>query len=93
MWGTRSTSHIVLSLTVEELRSYCEVPENIDLKLMDELDESTIGGEHNAVFFTHEQLIAGLRFPVPALVKQFFSLYQGATDPCSSQCNSYSHRV
>ena len=70
MWGTHSTSHIVSSLTVEELRFYCEVPENIDLKLMDEPDESTMGGEHNVVFFTHEKLAAGLRFPVPALVKQ-----------------------
>ena len=71
MRGTRSTSHIVSSLTVEELRSYCEVCENIELKLMDEPDESTLGGEHNVVFFTHEQLVVGLRFPVPALVKQF----------------------
>ena len=69
VWGTHSTSHIVTSLTVEELRFYCEVPENIDLKLMDEPDESTMGGEHNAVFFTHEKLAVGLRFPVPALVK------------------------
>ena len=67
--GTRSTSHIVSSLIVEELRSYCEIPENIDLKLMDEPDESTLGGEHNAVVFTCEQLTAGLRFPMPALVK------------------------
>ena len=52
--GTRSTSHIVSSLIVEELRSYCEVPENIDLKLMDEPDESTLGGEHNVVFFTRK---------------------------------------
>ena len=67
----RSTSHIVSSLTTEELRTYCEIPGNIELKLMDKLDESTLGGEHNAVFFTREQLAAGLRFPVPALVKQF----------------------
>ena len=71
MWGTRSTSHIISSLTVDELRSYCEVPGNIDLKLMDEPDESTMGGEHSAVFFTHEQLAIGLRFPMPALVKKF----------------------
>ena len=69
--GTRSTSHIVSSLTVEELRSYCEVPKNIDLKLMDEPDESTMDGEHNAVFFTREKLTAGLRFLVPTLFKQF----------------------
>ena len=69
--GTRSTSHIVSSLTVDELRSYCEVLENIDLKLMDEPDESTLGREHNAVFFNHEQLAAELRFPMLALVKLF----------------------
>ena len=71
MRGTRSTSHIVSSLTVEELRSYCEILENIDLKLMDEPDESTLGGEHNTMFFTSEQLATELRFPMLALVKQF----------------------
>ena len=77
--GTRSTSHIVSSLMVEELRSYCEVPENIDLKLMDELDESTLGGEHNAMFFTREQLATGLRFPMPTLVKQFLHFTRAPT--------------
>ena len=38
---------------------------------MDEPDESTLGREHNAVFFTCEQLAVGLRFPVSALIKQF----------------------
>ena len=38
---------------------------------MDRTDESTLGGEHNGVFFTREHLAAGLSFPVPALVKQF----------------------
>ena len=71
MRGTCSTSHIVSSLTVEELRSYCEISEDIDLKLMDEPDESTLGGEHNVVFFNQEQLAVRLRFPVPALVEQF----------------------
>ena len=56
---------------MEELRTYCEIPDNIDLVLMEKPDESTLGGEHNAVFFTREQLGARLRFPVPALVKQF----------------------
>ena len=56
---------------MEELRTYCEIPNDIDLKLMEKPDESTLGGEHNAVFFTQEQLTAGLRFPVPTLVKQF----------------------
>ena len=56
---------------MEELKAYCEVPDNIDLKLMDKADESTLDGEHNGVFFTQEHLSAGLRFPVPTIVKQF----------------------
>ena len=56
---------------MEELRTYCEIPNNIDLELMENPEESTLGGEHNAVFFTREQLVAGIRFLVPALVKQF----------------------
>ena len=69
--GTPSASSIISFLTMEELRAYCDVPDNIDLKLMEEPDESTLGGEHNAVFFTREHLATGLRFPVLALVKQF----------------------
>ena len=65
--GTRSASSIVSSLTMEEFRTYCEIPDNIDLKLMEKPDESTLGGEHNSVFFTREQLTAGLCFPVPAV--------------------------
>ena len=69
--ATPSASSIISSLTMEELMAYCEVPDNIDLRLTEREDESTLGGEHNGVFFTREHLAAGLRFPVPALVKQF----------------------
>ena len=69
--GTPSASSIISSLTMEELRTYCDIPNNIDLKLQEEADDSTLGGEHNAVFFLREHLACGLRFPVPALVKQF----------------------
>ena len=51
--------------------AYCEVPDNINLRLMERADESTLGGEHNGVFFTWEHLAVGLRFPVPTLVKKF----------------------
>ena len=71
LWATPSTSNIILSLTMEELMAYCEVPDNIDLQLMDRTDEFTLGGDQNGVFFTQEHLVARLRFPVPALVKQF----------------------
>ena len=66
-----STSSIISSLKMEELMAYCEVPDNIDLQLMDRADEPTLGREHNGVFFTREHLVVRLRFPVPALVKQF----------------------
>ena len=71
LWATPSTSSIILSLTMEELMTCCEVPYNINLQLMDRTDKSTLGGEDNGAFFTREHLIAGLRFPAPALVKQF----------------------
>ena len=48
---------------------HCEVLDNIDLRLMERANESTLGGEHNSVFFTREHLAAGLRFPVSAIVK------------------------
>ena len=69
--ATPSASNIIASLTMEELKAYYEVPDNIDLKLMDRADESTLDGEHNGVFFTWEHLAAGLRFPVLTIVKQF----------------------
>ena len=51
--------------------AYCEVPDNINLRLMERANESTLGGEHNGVFFTQEHLAAGLRFPMSAILKQF----------------------
>ena len=74
--ATPSASSIILSLTMEELIAYCEVPDNINLWLMERADESTLGGEHNGVFFTREHLAAGLRFPVPTIVKQFLHFTQ-----------------
>ena len=48
---------------------YCEVPDNINFRLVDRPDESTLSGEHNGVFFTREHLATRLRFPVLAIVK------------------------
>ena len=66
-----STSSVIASLTMEELKVYCEVPDSIDLRLMERADDSMLGGEHNGVFFTQEHLAVGLRFPVLTIVKQF----------------------
>ena len=67
--ATPSASSVIASLTMKELKMYCKVPNNIDLRLMERADDSTLGGEHNGVFFTQEYLAVGLRFPVPAIVK------------------------
>ena len=66
-----SASNIIASMPMEELKVHFQVPDSIDLRLMEGTDESTLNGEHNGVFFTREHLAAGLRFPVPAIVKQF----------------------
>ena len=66
-----SASSIISSLTMEELKVYCEVPNNIDIWLMERADESTLGGEHNGVFFT--RLAVVLHFLMPAIVKQFLN--------------------
>ena len=56
---------------MEALRSYCHIPNNIDLELLDGSAESTIDKEDDAVYFTREQLATGLRFLVSSLIKQF----------------------
>ena len=66
--ATPSASGIISSSTMEELMAYYEVPDGTNLRLMERADESTLGGEHNGVFFTREHLAVGLRFLVPAIV-------------------------
>ena len=56
---------------MEALRVYYEIPEDIEVVLSDGPAHNTIGGVDNTIFFTREQLAAGLRFPMPSLVKQF----------------------
>ena len=65
-----SASNIISSLSMEELRSYCLIPGNVDIELSDGLVESTIGEGDGAIYFTREQLAVGLRFPVSSLIKQ-----------------------
>ena len=56
---------------MEELRSYCQILNNIDFQLSDGPTESTIGDRDSAVYFTREQLVVRLHFPISSLVKQF----------------------
>ena len=66
-----SSSSIISSLSMDEVRSYCQIPEDIDFKLPKGSNESTVGEEYNVMFFTWEQLTFGLRFPMSSLFKQF----------------------
>ena len=68
---TPSASNIISSLSMEELRSCCHIPGNIDFGLSDGPTEFTIDKEDGAVYFTKEQLAVGLRFPISSLIKQF----------------------
>ena len=68
---TPSTSSIISSLSMEELRSYCHIPDNIDFELPNGPAESTIDKEDGALYFTREQLAVGHLFPVSSLIKQF----------------------
>ena len=68
---TPSESSIISSLSVEELRSCCQILDNIDFELSNGPAESIIGYRDSAVYFTREQLVVGLCFPISSLVKQF----------------------
>ena len=57
--ATPSASSSISSLTMEELMAYYEVPDNIDLRLMERANESTLGGEHNGVFLPMSTLRPG----------------------------------
>ena len=68
---TPSASSIISSLSMEELRSYFHIPDNINFEFLDGPTESTIGKEDDSVYFTREQLTAGLRFLISSRIKQF----------------------
>ena len=84
-------SNLVVAMSVEELRLYNKVPAEISLKMLDGLATSTVGEADNAVYFTREQFAAGLRFPVPSLVKAVFALYLGTSYARTSECFSDSN--
>ena len=48
---TPSTSSSISSLSMEELRAYCEIPDDIDVTLSEGPTENTLGEEYIAVFF------------------------------------------
>ena len=70
-WEMATISSLVTAMSIEELRSFNEVPANIRLEEENSPVAPTIVGVDNAIYFTHEQFVAGLRFPIPSLVKKF----------------------
>ena len=51
--GTPSTSNIISFLSMEELRAYCEIPDDIDIMLSESPVENIVGEEYNVGYFTH----------------------------------------
>ena len=68
---TNTASSLVVAMSVEELRLYNQIPIEISLETSDGATISTFREADNAVYFTREQFVVGLRFPIPSLVKQF----------------------
>ena len=68
---TPTTSNLVVAMSVEELRSYSQIPIEISLETSDGATTTTVGEVDNVIYFTREQFVAGLHLPVPSLVKQF----------------------
>ena len=66
---TPSASSIISFLSMEELRSYFQIPNNIDFELSDGPTEPTVDEEENVVYFTREQLTTRLCFPISSMVK------------------------
>ena len=66
-----TTSSLVASMSMEELRFFCRVPDDISLELSDGPTNSIVGQADNVFYFMREQFPTGLRFPVSSLVKVF----------------------
>ena len=66
-----SASSLVTSMSMEELRSFYQIPDSISLELLDGSVVSTVGEVDSIVYFTWEQFTTGLHFLVSSLVKQF----------------------
>ena len=64
-------SSIISSLSIDEMRSYCQIAKDIGFELLEGPTESIMGEEYNTVFFTREHLVVGLLFPLSSLVKKF----------------------
>ena len=76
-----TTSSLVVVMSVEELRSFNQVPTNISMKLSDDATFSAIEGEDKAIYFTRKQVATGLHLPVPSFVKHFLHFTRSPPAP------------
>ena len=74
-----SASSIISSLPIDEVRSYYQIPKDIDFELLDGPAEPTVGEEHNVVFFHPRtpRSRASISCVVPG--QATFALHQSAT--------------
>ena len=70
-WETPTASNLVTTMSIEDLRSFRQVPAAIRLEMLDDATTSTTRVTNNAVYFTREQFVVRLCLIVPSLVKQF----------------------
>ena len=58
-----TTNNLFASMSINELKSLCRVPDGISLEFSDGPTFSTVGEANNAAYFTREQFTTGLCFP------------------------------
>ena len=69
-WESSIASNLVAAMSVEEFRSFCQVPVDISLELSDGAVVSIVRDRY-AVYLTRVQFGAGIRFLISSLVKRF----------------------
>ena len=78
-------------LSVKEFRDGFCIPNGVIVEFLNEGEDvvSTEKAEGRAITFSKEQFNAGLRFPLPALFKEFLhfsKIHQPSSIPTSSGC-------
>ena len=71
-----SISSLLSSMSMEELRSFFQIPDSISLEFSNGPSNSTVGEVDSVIYFFHEQFAAGLNFLVSSLVKQFLHAFR-----------------
>ena len=75
-YGGAHGKRSVDKLSVKEFRERFCVPNGLFVELTDGEAVSTEDSEDHAIYFSREQFNAGLRFPLPSLLKEFLHFSQ-----------------